>query len=52
MTNHSFSSPIAIRKPIENTNKIIASSGVIIFNIYYYLFVFESNSPPDRSLSF
>ncbi len=32
MTSHSFSSPIAMRKPIENTNKIIASSGVIIFN--------------------
>ncbi len=43
MTNHSFSRPIAIRKPIENTNKIIASSGVIIFNIYYHLFIFGSD---------
>jgi len=41
ITNQSFSRPMAIRKPMEKTNKIIVISGVIIFNIYYHLFVFE-----------
>ena len=40
-SNHNLSRPIAIRKPMENTNKIIVRRGVIIFNIYYHLFVFE-----------
>ena len=31
MTSHSFSRPIAMRKPIVNTNKIIEISGVIYF---------------------
>jgi len=32
---------MAIRKPMEKTNKIMVIRGVIIFNIYYHLFVFE-----------
>jgi UDP-glucose 4-epimerase len=36
-----FFNVVGDRKPMEKTNKIMVIRGVIIFNIYYHLFVFE-----------